>query len=212
MTYLPAFDFMGMHFNLSNTNSSHVNFATNTFFRPNIVLTLFGFFLVYAGIKSALAGEEDEEQDYNKGLGAKIIRKIIPVSRNYHGDKFFIRRGTKRFATRLLLVMVVIESTDLIFAVDSIPAIFAIAPDDPFILYTSNIFAILGLRSMYFLLANSIDLFSKLKYGLAFILTFIGVKMLIAPIYHFSSSISLLIVLGVLVLSIIWSVLAKEKK
>jgi tellurite resistance protein TerC len=212
MTYLPAFDFMGMHFNLSNVGADHADFTTKTFFRPNIVLTLFGFFLVYAGIKSAFASEEDDEKDFNKGLGAKIIRKIIPVSRNYHGDKFFIRRGTKRFATRLLLVMVVIESTDLIFAVDSIPAIFAIAPGDPFILYTSNIFAILGLRSMYFLLANSIDLFSKLKYGLAFILTFIGLKMLIAPFYHFSSSISLLIVLGVLTLSIVWSVLAKEKK
>ncbi len=212
MTYLPAFDFMGMHFNLSNIGAEHIDFASKTFFRPNIILTLFGFFLVYAGIKSAIASEEDEEKDYNKGLGARIIRKIIPVSRNYHGDKFFIRRGTKRFATRLLLVMVVIESTDLIFAVDSIPAIFAIAPDDPFILYTSNIFAILGLRSMYFLLANSINLFSKLKYGLAFILTFIGIKMLIAPFYHFSSTISLLIVLGVLIFSIVWSILAKKKK
>jgi len=210
-TYLPAFDFMGIHFNLENLETNHVDFQNKNFFRPNLILTLFGFFLIYAGIKSGISSEDDNQKDFNKGIGARLIRKILPISRNYHGDKFFVRRGAKWFATRLFLVMVVIESTDLIFAVDSIPAIFAIAPNDPFILYTSNIFAILGLRSMYFLLLNSIDLFSKLKYGLAFILTFIGIKMLIAPFYHFSSSVSLSIVLGVLTLSIFWSILAKEK-
>jgi tellurite resistance protein TerC len=104
----------------------------------------------------------------------------------------------------------VIETTDLIFAIDSIPAIFAIAPNDPLILYTSNIFAVLGLRSMYFLLANSIHMFSKLKYGLAFILSFIGLKMLIAPFYHVEASVSLLIVLGALILSVIGSLLTKK--
>jgi tellurite resistance protein TerC len=105
----------------------------------------------------------------------------------------------------------VIETTDLIFAIDSIPAIFAIAPNDPLILYTSNIFAVLGLRSMYFLLANSIHLFSKLKYGLAFILSFIGLKMLIAPFYHVEASISLLIVLGALFLAVLASLIWKEE-
>jgi len=106
-----------------------------------------------------------------------------------------------------LVVVAVIEFTDLIFAVDSIPAIFAIAPDDPFILYTSNIFAILGLRSLYFLLANFIHMFSRLKYGLAVILAFIGFKMIIAPIFHISSSLSLSIVGGVLILSVLASIL-----
>jgi tellurite resistance protein TerC len=115
-------------------------------------------------------------------------------------------------ATPLLVVVGVIEFTDLLFAVDSIPAIFAIAPDDPFILYTSNIFAILGLRSLYFLLANFIHMFSKLKYGLAIILSFIGVKMVISPLYHIESLTSLMIVVGLLVVSLIWSVLTAEKE
>lgn len=211
LTYLPAFDFAGMHFSISNTSQEHADFATKTFFRPNLILTVFGVFLIYAGIKSGFSSEKEEnEKDYNTGFGVRLIRKIIPISKNYYGDHFFIRRGKIWFATRLLLVMVVIESTDLIFAVDSIPAIFAIAPDDPFILYSSNIFAILGLRSMYFLLANSIDLFSKLKYGLAIILTFIGLKMLLAPFFHLSSIFSLLLVFGILLISIIWSVLSKK--
>jgi tellurite resistance protein TerC len=109
-------------------------------------------------------------------------------------------------------VVGVIEFTDLLFAVDSIPAIFAIAPNDPFILYTSNIFAILGLRSLYFLLANFIHMFSKLKYGLAIILSFIGMKMVISPFYHIESLTSLMIVVGFLVLSLLWSVATAEKE
>ena len=108
-------------------------------------------------------------------------------------------------ATPLLVVVAIVEFTDLLFAVDSIPAIFAIAPDDPFILYTSNIFAILGLRSLYFLLANFMYMFSRLHYGLALILSFIGVKMIIAPFFHISSMVSLGVVGGILVVSIIWS-------
>jgi len=113
--------------------------------------------------------------------------------------------------TPLFVALAVIEITDLVFAVDSIPAIFAIAPDDPFILYTSNIFAILGLRSLYFLLANSMDMFSKLHYGLAIILAFIGIKMIIMPYYHFDSSISLAIIGSVLAISVIWSLLSNRK-
>ena len=129
-------------------------------------------------------------------------------------ENFRQQIGTKfiRYATPLLVVVGVIEFTDLLFAVDSIPAIFAIAPKDPFILYSSNIFAILGLRSLYFLLANFIGMFRYLKYGLAFILSFIGIKMLVAPIYHISSPLSLAIVVGVLVLSTLASVLIKENK
>ena len=117
-----------------------------------------------------------------------------------------------KMATPLLVVVAVIEFTDLIFAVDSIPAIFAIAPDDPFILYTSNIFAILGLRSLYFLLANFIHMFSRLKFGLAIILSFIGFKMIIAPFYHISSPLSLSVVGSILILSVAASILFPVKE
>lgn len=180
----------------------------------NIVLTIFGFFLVYAGIKSAFAGEDDpdEEKDFNKSPGARVIHKFFKVSKNFDGDKFFTIQNGIKMATPLLVVVAVIEFTDLIFAVDSIPAIFAIAPDDPFILYTSNIFAILGLRSLYFLLANFIHMFHYLKYGLAVILSFIGVKMVIAPFFHISSPASLAVVGGVLVISLIISVAIPQKE
>lgn len=174
----------------------------------NAVLTVFGFFLIYAGFKSWFANDkDDQEKDFSKSPGAQVIHKIFNVSDNYHGSKFFTIENGVKVATPLLVVVAVIEFTDLIFAVDSIPAIFAIAPDDPFILYTSNIFAILGLRSLYFLLANFIHMFSRLKYGLAVILAFIGFKMIIAPIFHISSPLSLSIVGGVLILSVLASIL-----
>ena len=154
----------------------------------NAVLTIFGFFLIYAGIKSWFANEEDdEEKDFSKSPGAQVIHKLFKVSKEYNGGNFFTIENGVKVATPLLVVVAVIEFTDLIFAVDSIPAIFAIAPNDPFILYTSNIFAILGLRSLYFLLANFIHMFSRLKFGLAIILAFIGFKMIIAPFYHITS-------------------------
>jgi tellurite resistance protein TerC len=176
----------------------------------NLVLSGFGLFLIYAGIKSWFADEDDEEQDFSKSRGARIIHKLFTVSDNFDKDKFFTIENGVKIATPLLVVVGVIEFTDLLFAVDSIPAIFSIAPDDPFILYTSNIFAILGLRSMYFLLSNFIHMFSKLKYGLAIILTFIGLKMVISPFYHIDTLVSLLIVLSVLVGSVILSILSPK--
>jgi len=194
LTYLPEMEVLGYNVKI------------------NVLLTLFGIFLIYAGIKSWFADEdEDEEKDFNKSPGAKVVHKFFNVSKSYDKDKFFTIENGKKLATPLLVVVGVIEFTDLLFAVDSIPAIFAIAPDDPFILYTSNIFAILGLRALYFLLANFIHLFSKLKYGLAIILAFIGVKMVISPLYHIDSLHSLMVVGGVLVLSVIVSVLFPEK-
>src|SRR5215217_8079218 len=178
----------------------------------NLIMTAFGLFLVYAGIKSWSAGDDDDEEDYNNTRGARLIRKFFNVSDKYDGDKFFTYQNGKKLATPLLVVVAVIEFTDLLFAVDSIPAIFAIAPDDPFILYTSNIFAILGLRALYFLLANFIHMFSLLKFGLAIILAFIGVKMVISPIYHIESIHSLLVVAGVLILSVLASVMFPEKE
>jgi tellurite resistance protein TerC len=177
----------------------------------NIIMTLFGLFLVYAGIKSWSAGEDDDDEDYNDTRGAKLIRRFFSVSDKYDGDKFFTIENGKKLATPLLVVVAVIEFTDLLFAVDSIPAIFAIS-NDPFILYTSNIFAILGLRALFFLLDNFIHLFNKLPYGLAVILSFIGVKMIIAPFYHIESLVSLMVIGGVLLISVILSVMFPDKK
>lgn len=177
----------------------------------NLIMTAFGLFLVYAGIKSWSAGDDDDEEDYNNTRGARLIRKFFSVSDKYDGDKFFTYENGKKLATPLLVVVAVIEFTDLLFAVDSIPAIFAIS-NDPFILYTSNIFAILGLRALFFLLDNFIHLFSKLQYGLAIILSFIGIKMIIAPFYHIESIYSLIVIGGILVISVLLSILLPEPK
>ncbi|KRD59689.1 hypothetical protein ASE40_11340 [Flavobacterium sp. Root935] len=177
----------------------------------NLIMTAFGLFLVYAGIKSWSSGDDDDEEDYNNTRGARLIRKFFNVSDKYDGDKFFTIENGKKIATPLLVVVAVIEFTDLLFAVDSIPAIFAIS-SDPFILYTSNIFAILGLRALFFLLDNFIHLFSKLQYGLAIILSFIGIKMIISPFYHIDSIYSLLVIGGVLLISVLASILMPEPK
>jgi tellurite resistance protein TerC len=176
----------------------------------NIIMTLFGLFLVYAGVKSWSSGDDEDDEDYNNTRGAKLIRRFFNVSDSYVGDKFFTIENGKKLATPLLVVVAVIEFTDLLFAVDSIPAIFAIS-NDPFILYTSNIFAILGLRALFFLLDNFIHLFSKLTYGLAFILSFIGIKMIISPFYHIDSVYSLLVIGGILLLSVIASIMFPNK-
>ena len=182
----------------------------------NILLSLFWIFLIYAGIKSFFQKEQAEEkQNFSDTLGAKIVKLIFPrMTDEFHGSDFFVLKNGLKYATPLLLVVGVVEFSDLLFAVDSIPAIFAIAPNDPFILYASNIFAILGLRSLYFLLANFIDKFAYLKYGIAVILTFIGLKMLLNPVIHFSSTASLIILINILVLSLIISliIIIMEKK
>lgn len=179
--------------------------------RLNILLTLFGGFLIYAGIKSAFTEDDDEEKDFSKSPGARFVHKLFKVSKEFDKDKFFTVENGIKLATPLLVVVGVIEFTDLLFAVDSIPAIFAVS-SDPVVLYMSNIFAILGLRSMYFLLSNFIHMFSKLKYGLAVILSFIGLKMVVAPMFHLESWISLVIVGSVLVLSVVASLLFPEKE
>ena len=178
----------------------------------NYLLTVFGIILIVAGIKSAFSHEQDEgSKDFTKSPGAKFVYKFFNVTHQFDGDKFFTIQNGIKMATPLFVVVAIVEFTDLLFAVDSIPAIFAIAPDDPFILYTSNIFAILGLRSLYFLLANFMYMFSKLKYGLGFILAFIGIKMIIAPFYHIETSFSLMIVGSTLLLSVIASLVFPDK-
>lgn len=176
----------------------------------NIIMTLFGIFLFYAGIKSWNANDNNDEQNYDNTKGARLIRKFFKVTDHYDGDKFFTIQNGIKMATPLLVVVSVIEFTDLLFAVDSIPAIFAIS-SDPFILYTSNIFAILGLRALFFLLDNFIHLFSKLSYGLAIILSFIGIKMIIAPLHHIDPLYSLSVIVSVLIISVILSLIFPEK-
>ena len=186
----------------------------------NIILILFGLFLGYVGIKSLFVEEEDEDEDFSKSPGAKLIRYFFPnMHYEYVGDKFFIWKfipkgsGGKwvRHATPLLIVVGVVEFTDLLFAVDSIPAIFSVSKD-PVILFTSNIFAILGLRSMYFLLAGLLPMFKYLDKGVAFILGFIGIKMVISPVYHIDNLISLGVIGTVLVLSIGISLITYKKE
>ena len=194
ITYLPEMDLLGKVVKI------------------NPILTIFGVFLVYAGIKSwKEIGKENEEEDYSDKMGAKLVKRFYKVSDQYDGDKFFTIKDGVKYATPLLVVVTVIEFSDVLFAVDSIPAIFAIS-EDPFILYTSNIFAILGLRSLYFLLSNFIHMFDKLPYGLAIILSFIGLKMLISPWLHISSPVSLGIVAGVLLVSVVLSLMYTEDK
>lgn len=178
--------------------------------RFNWILYIFGAFLIYTGL--SMFREENKDIQPEKNPIVRLVTRFVPMTRNYREDKFFARVNGRRVGTLLLLVLVIVEVTDLVFAVDSIPAIFAITTNT-FIVYTSNVFAILGLRSMYFLLAGVIEKFHYLRAGLAIVLTFIGVKMLIViahveiPIY-----LSLIVVVGVLVASIVASVIwAREQ-
>jgi tellurite resistance protein TerC len=171
------------------------------------IIYVFGAFLVYTGIKMATQDEMDIDPQANPAL--RLIRRIFPVSADYHGQHFFAHEAVgdrmRRVATPLFVVLVMVETTDLIFAVDSIPAIFAVTRD-PFLVYTSNVFAILCLRSLYFLLAGVIDKFHYLKLGLSVVLVFIGAKML-ATMFHYEVpiGISLGVVAGVLVGSVLLS-------
>ncbi|MFA1238906.1 TerC family protein [Serratia odorifera] len=163
------------------------------------LLYVFGAFLLFTGIKMALA-KEDDGAIGDKPL-VKWLRSHLRMTDNLEGEKFFVRRNGLLFATPLVLVLILVELSDVIFAVDSIPAIFAVTTD-PFIVLTSNLFAIMGLRAMYFLLANVAERFSMLKYGLSVILVFIGVKMLIVDFYHIPIAISLGVVAGILALTL----------
>src|ERR1041385_5455720 len=169
------------------------------------IIYIFGGFLVYTGIKMFRHEEIDIQPDQN--IAVRIVTRLLPITRHYEEDKFFTKIDGKRAGTLLLLVLTVVEVTDLVFAVDSIPAIFAITRDT-FIVYTSNVFAILGLRSMYFLLAGVVEKFRYLRIGLAIVLTFIGLKMLLSAVgIIISIKISLIFVALVLVGSVVASLL-----
>jgi len=171
------------------------------------IVLIFGAFLVFTGIRMLFTKEAEVDPDKNPVV--KFFKRFLPVSRELHGDRLFIRQNKRLYATPLFLVLLIIETSDLIFAVDSIPAILAIS-QDRFIVYTSNIFAIMGLRSLYFALAGIMGLFRYLKIGLAFVLTFVGLKMLFA---YFNLDIpiviSLIIIISILFVSVLASVFIK---
>ena len=172
------------------------------------IIYLFGLMLVITGIR--LAFDKDKKIQPEKNPILRLFRRFMPITENYEGGKFFLKKNGRIFATPLIVVLIVVETTDLVFAVDSIPAVLAITRD-PFIVYTSNVFAILGLRSLYFVLANIMQLFHHLHYGLAVILVFVGVKMLLADIFAIPTGISLLVIVSMLALSILASIIWPKK-
>jgi len=192
------------------------------------ILGLFGLFLIYTGFKM-FGHDEDESVDPSRNIFVKLFKRFFPVSDKMHGGDFFIVEGSRRLATPLFIALIVIETTDVAFAVDSIPAVFSVSRD-PFIVLTSNIFAILGLRALYFALAAIAKYFGYLKYGLGIILSFVGVKMLLAmdeyvnalgrlvglelnmPHIEIPTPVSLAVIFGLLLLSILLSVAANRKK
>jgi tellurite resistance protein TerC len=172
------------------------------------IIYIFGAFLIFTGIKMATHKDEDLHPEDNPVI--KLVRKLIPVTKNYDEDRFFVRHAGKLMATPLFLVLIMVETTDLVFAVDSIPAIFAVT-QEPFLVYTSNVFAILGLRSLYFVLAGVIDKFHYLKLGLAVILTFVGTKMTLVDIYKIPTPVSLGVIAAVLAIAVVASLLRARK-
>ena len=163
------------------------------------IIYVFGALLVITGIRMAV--KQDEEFDGEQNGVVRFVRRLVPLTTTYHGKHFFVIENGRRLATPLLLVLVLVEATDLIFAIDSIPAIFGITRD-PFLVFTSNIFAVLGLRSLFFLLASVVTKFHLLRYGLAVILTFVGAKMILEPWIHIPILLSLGIVVSVLAATI----------
>lgn len=175
--------------------------------RFHIIIYVFGLFLVFTGFR--ILKENDVHMDPAESRVFKIFRRFVPMTETYRGQSFTVIEHGKRLATPLLAVLVMVEATDLVFAIDSVPAIFAVT-DDPFIVYTSNVFAILGLRSLYFLLAGVMDMFRFLKVGLGLVLMFVGVKMVLTDIWHIPIAISLAAIVILIGGSVLASVLIKE--
>ncbi|BDV42233.1 membrane protein [Geotalea uraniireducens] len=167
------------------------------------MIYVFGGILIFTGGKMAFGGDEQIEPE--KNLLVRLVRKFVPITKRVRDDRFFINKGGILAATPLFLTLVVVESSDVIFAADSIPAVLAVT-HDPFIVYTSNVFAIMGLRSLYYLLANVMEMFVYLKLGVSFILAYVGVKMLLADLYPIPIVFSLGTIIGVLVISVLASI------
>ena len=172
------------------------------------IIYVFALILLYAAYQMAFGGEHKVDVEHNWLV--KLATKYLSFAPDYKGGKFFITEGGKRYATTMFITFLLIESSDIVFAVDSIPAIIAITKDE-FIIISSNIFAILGLRALYFALAGVVDLFVYLKYGVAIILFYVGVKMMISEWYHIPTEISLIVILVLLTGSVVISLLAKKK-
>ncbi len=173
------------------------------------IIYVFGAFLIYTGIK--IPFEKDKKIELDKNPLVRLFKKFMPVTNELYGDKFFVKIKAKTFATPLFIALIIIEFSDLIFAVDSIPAVLAIS-DDVFIVYTSNVFAILGLRALYFALVGMVSYLRYLKFGLAAILVFVGIKMCISGFYKFPILWSLLIIISFLIISMIASLIIVDKK
>ena len=179
------------------------------------VIYIFGAFLVITGVRMALSGGDEIEPDANPVL--RLLRRYIPVTTRYHGERFFVREAlrpgdpVRRVATPLFVVLVLVETTDVVFALDSIPAIFGVTRD-PFLVYSSNVFAILGLRSLYFVLAGVIGRFHLLKYGLSVVLAFVGVKMIVAEWYKIPIGVALGVVGLVLLASVLLSLVVPPRE
>lgn len=173
------------------------------------IIYVFGIFLVFTGVKMALQKDREIHPERNPVL--KVFRRLFKITPDYVDGKFFVKEGKRLIATPLFVVLLVVESTDVVFAVDSIPAIIAITRD-PFIVYTSNIFAILGLRALYFAIAGFVKLFRYFKYGLSVVLVFIGVKMLISDFYKIPTVFALIVVFSIITISILASILIPEPK
>jgi tellurite resistance protein TerC len=173
------------------------------------VMYVFGGLLVVTGIRMLRAGEEQVDPERNPLYRA--FRRFVPSVPEYRGPRFWVREHGRLHATPLLLVLVAIEGTDLVFAIDSIPAVFAVTRD-PFIVFTSNIFAILGLRAMFFMLAGVMDRFEHLKTGLALVLAFVGTKMLLADVYHVPIGVSLAVVASLIGGSVILSLVTSSRR
>ena len=169
---------------------------------------IFGAVLIYTGFKMAFGGDEEVHPENNPLV--KLVRRFMPITRRTYGDHFFIKRRGIWAATPLFLTLVVVESSDVIFAVDSIPAVLAVT-HDPFIVYSSNVFAIMGLRSLYYLLAHVMEMFSYLKLGVSVILAFVGAKMLLVDLVEIPLLLSLGVIVGTLTISILTSVLLAKK-
>ena len=174
------------------------------------MIYLFGAFLIFTGIRF-LREKESHTPDLEHNRLVRIARRFFPVTEGYEGQRLFVKRNGVRFMTPLMLVLILIESTDLIFAVDSIPAIYAVT-DDPFIVFTSNIFAILGLRSLYFVLAGYLAGLKYLKPGLAGVLTFVGAKMLLVDVYKIHPLVSLAAIIAILSVAFVASVRARDSE
>lgn len=172
------------------------------------IIYIFGALLLYAAYKMAFGG--DEKIDVENNWLIKIFIKYFKLKPEYEGRKFFIKENGKRYITTMFLTLLLIESSDIVFAIDSIPAIIAIT-HDTFIIISSNIFAILGLRALYFALAGLVDLFKYLKYGVALLLFYVGIKMLISDWYKIPTEISLIIIITILTVSILLSLIRKRK-